>query len=87
MLLTDKLKTTIEPNRTLIEQALCCTSNPNCASLTVHAEIVTRIRQLRDEDANLLLLPKIFVKNAITHVWRKEVKDEIKTQLGMLFNN
>ena len=85
--LTNKLRTNIDPNETLIEKALCCTSNPNSISLTVHAEIVTRIRQLREEEANLLLLPKLFVKNAIVHVWRKELNGATKAQLSAILND
>ena len=81
------MRTNIDPNETLIEKALCCTNNPNSISLTVHAEIVTRIRQLREEEANLLLLPKLFVKNAIVHVWRKELNGATKAQLSAILND
>ena len=38
--------------------------------LTIHCEVILRIRALRD-DAEYLLLPKVLVKNAISMVGKK----------------
>ena len=84
---TDKLRLTIDQNESLIDKALCCTNNPNKVALTLHAEIILRIRQLKDEEANLLLLPRLFVKNALQSIWRKELNRETKTQLSSIMSD
>lgn len=86
MEITDKLKLTIDPNESLIDRALC-TNNPNLAALTVHAEIITRIRQLKAEDANLLLLPKLLVKNSIQNICKKEQNRDTKALLNSILGN
>ena len=87
MELTNKLRLSIDPNESTIDRALGCTNEPNITALTVHAEIIMRIRNLRDEDANLLLLPRLFVKNATQSIWRRELNRDIKTSLNSIFNN
>ena len=69
---TNKLRTSIDPNETLIERALCCTNEPNTIAITIHAEILLRIRRLKDGDANLLLLPKLFIKYSLDFIKRRE---------------
>ena len=82
--ITNKLRTSIDQTETIVEKALCCTNEPKSIAITIHAEIIARIRQLKDEEANLLLLPKLMVKNSIRSVWRRETNDEIKTELASL---
>ena len=82
--ITNKLRTSIDQTETIVEKALCCTNEPKSIAITIHAEIIARIRQLKDEEANLLLLPKLIVKNSIRSVWRRETNDEIKTELASL---
>ena len=85
--LTDKLRLSIDPTETLIEKALCCTHEPNKVSLILHAEIISRIRQLRDNDANLLLLPKLFVKKAAEWTLRREQSTFNKNTIVALLEN
>ena len=85
--ITDKLRTSIDPLETPIEKALCCTNEPKPLALTIHAEIITKIRQFKDEEANLLLLPKLLVKNAIRSVLKREINDSIKTELISLLDD
>ena len=72
LLRTNELRTTIDPNETLIDRVLCCTNEPNTIAITIHAEILLRIRRLNDGDANLLLLPKLFIKNSLDFIKRRE---------------
>ena len=65
-----------------MEQVLGLTE-PNDIILTVHAEVLLRIRQL-DPDANYLIHPKTLVKNSIKKIIKSEKKSEIKTVLSTL---
>ena len=85
--LTDKLRLSIDPNESFIEKALCCTREPNKISLTLHAEIIARIRQLKDNEANLLLLPRLFVKKAAEWTLRREQSIEFKTIIASLLDD
>ena len=87
LLLTDKLRHSIEPTETQEEKILCCTREPNKLALTLHAEIISRIRQLKDNEANLLLLPKLFVKKSAEWILRREKNALIKTEMAELLEN
>ena len=87
LLITNKLRTSVNVNETLIEKALCCTNEPNTLALTIHAEIITRIRRLKDDEANLLLWPKLFVRNAITLVKKRELNVNLKVAIDELLEN
>ena len=87
LILTDRYRRSIEPGETLIEKVLCCTREPLKATLTIHAEIIGRIRQLRDDDANLLMLPKLFVKKAVEWTLRRELDTGIKDSIKELLND
>ena len=84
---TDKLRQSIELTETLTEKALCCTREPNRITLTIHAEIINRIRQLKDDEANLLMLPKLFVKKAVEWTLRRELNTTIKDSISELLND
>ena len=86
-LITNKLRLRIQPNETTIERVLCCTNEPNLTSLTIHAEIINRIRQLKDTEANLLLWPKLFVKKAGELLLRREQNQTVKNSLIDLFSD
>ena len=86
LLRTNELRTTIDPNETLIDRVLCCTNEPNTITLTVHAEIITRIRRLKESEANLLLLPKLFVKTALDFLKRRELNKHHKEKLNELMH-
>ena len=62
------------------EKVLGTNINSNCAVLTCHAEILSRIMLLRD-DANHLIRPKIFVRLAIEHIAKREKKPRILESL------
>ena len=62
--ISSKLRTIDDPTETLLDKLFCATSDVTIASLTVHAEIILRIKQLK-EDSNYLVLPRILVHNAI----------------------
>ena len=82
---TNELRTAVNPTENDLEKVLCCLE-PNKTVLTVHSEVIMRIRALK-ENVDHLLLPKIFVKNAITSVSKKEQNQEIKNQLLHLIDN
>ena len=84
---TDKLRQSIELTETLTEKALGCTREPNRITLTIHAEIINRIRQLKDDEANLLMLPKLFVKKAVEWTLRRELNTTIKDSISELLND
>ena len=77
--LTNKLRELINPQETNLDRIFCC-KEPNRVILTIHCEILLRLRSLKD-DVDHLLLPKIFVKNAISMVGKRELKREIKDQI------
>ena len=82
---TNELRSAVNPTENDLEKVLCCLE-PNKTVLTVHSEVIMRIRALK-ENVDHLLLPKIFVKNAITSVSKKERNQEIKNQLLHLIDN
>ena len=67
--ITNKLRENI-PQEDYLEK-IFTSSEPNRIALTIHSEIILRIRTLKD-DADHLLLPKIFVKNAVNAVLKNE---------------
>ena len=82
--ITKKLRKINNPTETEMDRIFCC-NEPNRIILTIHCEIILRIRALRD-DAEYLLLPKVLVKNAISMVGKREIKNEIKTEVMELLN-
>ena len=79
--LTNKLRIN-NGNETLLEKIMS-SSEPNLGILTVHAEVLSRIRSL-DPEANVLTLPIIIAKNAIARVRRRERNQVIKGALENL---
>ena len=59
------------------------TINPSRLNLTIHAEIIKRIRQLKAEQ-NYCVHPRILLKQAINHLYKREKETAIKTELGTL---
>ena len=55
------------------------------AKLTLHAEILSRILSLKDNES-YLMLPKVFVRNAILYLSKRERKEAIKIELASLLN-
>ena len=86
LLLTNSLRQTVDPLETFIEKILCCTREPHKIIITIHAEIISRIRQLKDNDANLSMLPKLFVKKAVEWTLRRETDTIIKDSIKELLN-
>ena len=72
------------PNEPLIDRVMC-SSEPNVTILTIHAEILFRIRGL-DPTATYVTLPKIIVTKAIEKLARQERKQQIKEILVDLLN-
>ena len=72
----------LEPRNKLI---LGSNLNSNSSLLTINAEILQRILSLKDE-ANYLVHPKVLVKQALTHLLRREKRTQIKTDLESIFN-
>ena len=77
--LTKELRMNYDPNEEEIDKIFCC-HEPDKLILTIHAEIMLRIRGLKD-DVDHLLLPKLFVKNAISMVGKRERKQEIRAKV------
>ena len=78
---------TIPGNRTLDDkERILCVKETNVTSLTVHAELLVRIRQLKS-DLNYLVHPKIIFKKALEHLIRREKKEEIKRELNDLLQD
>ena len=69
-----------QPNEELADR-IFTVREPNKISLTVHAEIITKIRYFKDEPPNSLLLPKLLVKVAIENLIRKELNAVLKNEL------
>ena len=80
--LTNKIRLAITPNEDILGQILG-TIEPNNVILTIHAEILSRIRQLSQE-ANYLILPKIIVRKALEKLAKSEKNNVIKTSLNSL---
>ena len=81
--LTDQLRVNRNPLECTLDRALCI-KEPNKTSLTVHAEILGRIRSFKDEQVTMLTLPKLIVQLAIRNLIKKELNAEIKTELTNL---
>ena len=60
-------------------------ANESLANLTIKAEVLNRILQLKDE-YTFLIHPKKFVKLAIEAVGKKETKRELKEEINDLLN-
>ena len=58
----------------------------NTTVLTINAEILHRILTLKD-DASYLVHPKVFVKNSISYLIRKEKANEIKNGLRSILDS
>ena len=85
--ITDKSRQSLDPTESTAKKALGLISNPNTSLLTIHAEIISRIRRLKDAEANLLMLPKLFVKNSVEWVLRREINEHLKEQISELLEN
>ena len=59
-------------------ERIFCVKDPNITSLTIHAEVISKIRMFKDERPTMLTLPKLIVKLAIESLIRKENNAEIK---------
>ena len=81
--LTSRFRTINDPAEDLIDKIFCATPDATLAALTIHAEIILRIRQLK-EDSNYLILPKILVHNAVKSLILKEQNVKIKRHLSDL---
>ena len=86
-LITDKSRQHFDPNESIKNKALGQVTNPNRTLLTIHAEIISRIRRLKETEANLLTLPKLFVKNSIEWVLRREINEQHKENIAELMEN
>lgn len=78
--LTETMRNYPQPNEELADK-IFTVREPNKISLTVHAEIITKIRYFKDEPPNSLLLPKLLVKVAIENLIRKELNAVLKNEL------
>ena len=64
----------------IISKAIGNNKDATVTGLTIHAEILTRILQLRDE-VNYLIRPYTFIRLAIEHLSKRETNEEIKQSL------
>ena len=83
LLLTSKLRTINDPNESWEDKIFCATPDANSIVLTVHAEIILKIRQLK-EDTNYLIHPRVMVNSAIKGLIINETKRDIKRQISDL---
>jgi hypothetical protein len=74
----------------LIQDRLLANSNgdinPEHVNLIIHSEILNRILHLR-ADADYLIRPKIFVKNTLMYLAKKEKDSKVKTSISNLLSN
>ena len=72
-------------NLNINEKVLCC-KNPNNLLLTIHAELILRIRSLK-ADQTYLIHPKVFVRKAIEHLLKRELKEQVREDLRTLLDH
>ena len=77
--LTNKLRENVNHQEDYVEK-IFMSSEPNKIALAIHSEIILRIRMLKD-DSDHLLLPKIFVKNAVNAVLRNETEPALRAKI------
>ena len=82
--LTEKLRQLVRSQEELLEK-IYTSSEPNLTSLTIHSEIMLRIRGFKDEDH--LLLPKLIVKSAIASLIKKETNPDTRNKIATLLND
>ena len=85
ILATNQLRTNIDPGLDPLD-AILCTSEPDPKILTIHAEILLKIRQL-DQTANHLTLPRIVLRKAVERVQAFERKQDFKNLVEALFGD
>ena len=83
--LTNKLKTLPNDNEPLTNKIFCTTA-PNPIVMMIHAEIILRIKGLRD-DQNYLIRPKLLIKNALKMLETRELNVETKSELAQLIRD
>ena len=74
------------PGNPLNTEKILCMTETNLISLTIHAELLVRIRQLKGE-TNYLVHPKVIIRKALEHLIKRENKDEIKRELEDLLQH
>ena len=67
-------------------EGILCMTESNLTSLTVHGELLLRIRQFKS-DNNYLVHPKVIIRKSLEHLIKREKKDEIKGELNDLLQN
>ena len=85
ILATNQLRTNIDPGLDPLD-AILCTSEPDPKILTIHAEILLKIRQL-DQTANHLTLPRIVLRKTVERVQAFERKQDFKNLVEVLFGD
>ena len=83
--LTDRIKTHRDSNEPLPNRILCSTF-PNPTVMTIHAEILLRIKGLR-EDQNFLLRPIVIIKNALKLIIKRESSTDVKEVIAQLLSD
>ena len=83
--ITDSIKTFRDLNEPLPSRILCSTA-PNPIVMTIHAEIILRIKSLK-EDQNFLLRPILIIKNALKLINKRESSIEVKEVTAQLLND
>ena len=76
LVVTDKIKTSTDTTEPLADRILSTTA-PNPLVITIHAEVIMKIKGLRD-DQNFLLRPNVIIKNALNLIGKREVSDQNK---------
>ena len=80
--ITDSLKTLPDSNEPLINRIICSTA-PDPLAMIIHAEIILRIKGLKD-DQNYLIRPKILVKSALKLLNKRELNEAHKEAIAQL---
>ena len=74
--LTDPIRSAVHPNEELSNKCLGMVAGTDPRILTIHAEILTRLHYLKN-DNDYLIHPKLFIKLALGYLLKRE-KSEIK---------
>ena len=64
-----------------LHDRIFCIKQPNSLSLTIHAEIINRIRSFKDEVPTMLTMPKLIARLALESLIKKEANSGIKNGL------
>ena len=84
--LTDSIRVATLPNDQLQNKVLGIVTGTNPLLLTIHAEVLSRILHLKNEE-NYTLHPKTIVKNALSFLNRREKSEDYKRAINDLLRD